>query len=431
MAEPLLAYFPIVAAALMVLLACWLLSLKFNSTVNRAFALFLFLRAGVSVANTLSGRDIQNRGLWIALGPYFGLLLVPTLAYFAVSYILPRSRTRLLRIILVVAAAVVELAYLSDHCLVVCEVAGKGLVAGPLSLLTYAVPLAYGGIALLLAPREIADARVRPGEVGAAIVSFALGLNALLDGTAALATLGRAALLADPSPLLLGWTLLGVGIYGVAIVPAALAIGQLRRKGYIRVPGIVATAVTLVAGLFLGTTTPGGPLGETVLLVGVILRIALPAMVAYALVRHQFLDVHARVRWTISSGTVAGSFLLVFLIVANVGQNYFSDRLGWAIGGFAAALLFFALNPLQRIAERLAHAAFPTTPAAETLAEDRRRLIYREQAILLWRDGFLTAKERILLDQLRERLELSAEDASKIESGLLAATPDRETERKA
>ena len=50
------------------------------------------------------------------------------------------------------------------------------------------------------------------------------------------------------------------------------------------------------------------------------------------------------------------------------------------------------------------------------LTQDERAHLYRDQVELAWADGRLTVKERALLDQLRERMGLSLEEAGAIEA---------------
>ncbi|HEX9817141.1 MAG TPA: hypothetical protein VGB18_09190 [Candidatus Thermoplasmatota archaeon] len=52
----------------------------------------------------------------------------------------------------------------------------------------------------------------------------------------------------------------------------------------------------------------------------------------------------------------------------------------------------------------------------------QRHQLYRDQAVLVWADHSITRRERILLDNLREHLALTFEEAARIERDAIAAT---------
>ncbi|MGQ0535066.1 MAG: hypothetical protein ACT4PT_03235 [Methanobacteriota archaeon] len=148
-------------------------------------------------------------------------------------------------------------------------------------------------------------------------------------------------------------------------------------------------------------------------------NLALPGLVAYALLKHRLFDIDMKIKWTIRQSTVAAVFIGVFFVAAMVAQEFLTESFGWAAGGVVAGLLVFVLAPLQRAAERVANAAMPGVRAAAELTGRERVLLYREQARLAWADGNLSADERRLLDGLRERLGVSHEEASRIERDLV------------
>ena len=175
--------------------------------------------------------------------------------------------------------------------------------------------------------------------------------------------------------------------------------------------GREAIAVTVVADLFL--------LLAIVMALFVrnqspstVARIYDVVLVAYAILRLQYLDLDVKVRWGISKGTVAGIVVAVVFIVSEGAQSLFGEEerwLGLALGG----LVVFAIAPIQRAADRLAEKAVPlgSVPAGEPTA----RALYRKQAALVWADGKITAKEIRLLKQLRDELRLPAQEAERID----------------
>ncbi|HEV8359873.1 MAG TPA: hypothetical protein VGR28_05380, partial [Candidatus Thermoplasmatota archaeon] len=140
-------------------------------------------------------------------------------------------------------------------------------------------------------------------------------------------------------------------------------------------------------------------------------------ILAYAMLRHQLLDIDVKVRWTIQQSTIAAAFIGVFFVVSESAQTLLAGSVGPYLGIAAAGLLLFAMAPLQRAAERVAGAAVPH--ARRQLPPEERAALYRDTARMAWADGRLTPDERRLLDGLRERLGLSADEASRLEREVL------------
>lgn len=139
------------------------------------------------------------------------------------------------------------------------------------------------------------------------------------------------------------------------------------------------------------------------------------AFLARGIFRGRILDIDVKIRWTVKQSTVAGVFVGVFLVVAQLAQNLLSESLGWAVGGLAAGLLLFALAPVQRLAERVASAALPGVRSVGEMSPDERRAVYRDTARLAWSDGTLSMDERQLLEGLRARLGITPDDALRLE----------------
>jgi hypothetical protein len=146
-----------------------------------------------------------------------------------------------------------------------------------------------------------------------------------------------------------------------------------------------------------------------------IARLVGMGLLTYAILRHQLLDIEVKLKWTINRGTLAGVFLAVFFIVAQLAQSYLSSELGLLAGGVAAGLMLFALTPLQRFAERVADTAMPGVKAASAMSAAERVQVYRDAAHEAWSDGVLERNERALLDKLQQSLRLSRDEAMRIE----------------
>lgn len=135
-------------------------------------------------------------------------------------------------------------------------------------------------------------------------------------------------------------------------------------------------------------------------------------LLLYAVLHGEIPGIDAKVRFGISKSFVAAVFIGVFFAASEVAQQFFGQRTGNEYYGIAAAgLLVVAIAPIQRLADRVAKKAVPSAHLDETSAH----ALYRKQAKLVWADGNITRKERRLLQQLRDHLNLPPHDAERIE----------------
>lgn len=147
---------------------------------------------------------------------------------------------------------------------------------------------------------------------------------------------------------------------------------------------------------------------------------------AYAIARQQLFDIDIKVKWTLRRGTVAAIFLAVFFVVAQLAQNFLSDRYGWAFGGIAAGLLLFAIAPIQRAAERLSDRAMPSVrPEDPFYVGEKKRETYRNAYATAWADGTMTPKDVRLLHEVREALGLPEREIVAIEKEWAAGHPGK------
>ncbi|HUR64656.1 MAG TPA: hypothetical protein VM241_09260 [Candidatus Thermoplasmatota archaeon] len=420
------------AAALMFLLAGWLLWLNFESRINRAFALFLVLRGMASVANRLAELVPGAHALWQAIAGYVLLGATLALGHFLATY---TSRDRGWRhraavAALLAGAVLVEGLYLADHCLLGCSGPDGRLALGPLSLVTFGLTMLYAVAGLVLA-RESVRAAQPARRAAASLVATAFLLQAVLEAAIVLGLVlvrGPAALAADHVPN--AWFVLAYALRAGALLaaaaglwvlcgPAARAVAPARNARTMACLALAAVA----SGIYQAAAPilwPGLALSAT-LLTGLWLLL-LPVLATFALVRHRLFGLDVKVRWTISKGPLAFALLATFFVGAQLAQNYLSAAYGWVGGGVLAGLLLFAANPLQKMGERLAEGVARTRPLA-ALTHGERVDLYRAQATLAWSDGSLARKERLLLDSLRERLGLTADDAVRVEREALSTPP--------
>ena len=142
--------------------------------------------------------------------------------------------------------------------------------------------------------------------------------------------------------------------------------------------------------------------------------VAVP-LIAYGILRTQLFDIDLRIRWTIKQTTVAAAVLaVVFLVSEGVGA-FLSAELGSVAGLLAAAVVVFFLAPLQRFAERVASAAMPNTENTPAYTTFRKMQVYETAVAEAREGGGISAKERALLNRLRESLGICESDAAAIE----------------
>ncbi|MEA3137115.1 MAG: hypothetical protein QOC71_1396 [Thermoplasmata archaeon] len=440
MAGAVLLYTPFLAAACMFALAGWLLYLNFRSPVNRSFAVFLLLVGMTRLINAIPGLAASDGAPAFAaylagnydlpaLRDYYILATPFALAYFLVAYLRPHGGPswKWAGRAILVAGIATELAYGLDHSLHT-SVAPDGLFRfGPLATLSYGTPLAYGIVALFLA-WEAAQDLMEPRRAAAFLVSTALALNALLEGGIQMASplvegvdVFRARYVASPLVDLV--IIEGVLAVGASLTALGLHLwGAARRPEARRKVALASMLYPLAALCSVAVILPGGP--EVSLALRTIWRVLLPALVAYALVRHRLFSIDVKIKWTISRGTIAVIFLGLFFATSKVVENVLNERFGLLFGGISAGVLLFAISPLEKFGHRIAHAVMPNVRSAADIAHDDRLRLFEEQARLVWSDGTMGRRERRLLDNLRERLGLDFEEAARLEhAAALTSTP--------
>lgn len=142
-------------------------------------------------------------------------------------------------------------------------------------------------------------------------------------------------------------------------------------------------------------------------------------LIAYGIFRTHLFDIDLRIKWTIRQSTVASVFVAIFYLVSEGADRFLSSELGNIAGLLAAALLMFFLAPLQRFADRIASAAMPNTRNTPEYAAFRKMQVYEQAFAEAQYEGGVSAKERMLLDRLRESLGISEADAESIEGNLV------------
>ena len=403
----------ILAAAIVTLaVAALVLFLDFEQRVHRAFALFLILRAmldGMLVISQDTGPGYDLRMYWFIAIPFAALHFC--LAYRRRHGSRPNQRPQWGAPLLILAVALVfETLYLLDHDLF--------RFGGPFASFQSVRILAYAGVAWVFAA-ELRHATSAASKRAMVLASIGFALTPLYYACFVLANAVQAGAFA-------------VTVVNGYMAVSVLLIGDTARRlvaktwGKARL-GIIVTfmACLLLCGANLVVFGQDAALGQELLRVIVsATALAVPICITYALVKHRLFDIEVRLRFAIRGTTLAGLFLAVFFIVNKVTENLVASRfenegVGIYVGGAVAGLLLFALNPLQRLADRIAQKAVPQVPSG--LSTTDREQLYREQLEIAWRDGRLTAKERLLFGRLQGRLGIAASDAARLETEVLQA----------
>lgn len=137
-------------------------------------------------------------------------------------------------------------------------------------------------------------------------------------------------------------------------------------------------------------------------------------LIAYGVLRRDLFGIDLKLKWTLRNGTIASSFVAVFFIASEGTKEWVSGWLGPIVGIAAAALLLFAIAPLQRLADRLANRALPNVDDTPAYRQFRAMEVYKAAVQELMRGG-ISSKERRALDALGSKLNLSVQDTVAIE----------------
>lgn len=95
-----------------------------------------------------------------------------------------------------------------------------------------------------------------------------------------------------------------------------------------------------------------------------------------------------------------------------------SEQFGTAGGLVGAAIVVILLQPLKRLADRVASAAMPNTNNTPEYTSGRKLQVYESAYAEALAEGGISQKERNLLDHLRESLGIPPSEAEAIESQL-------------
>jgi hypothetical protein len=175
----------------------------------------------------------------------------------------------------------------------------------------------------------------------------------------------------------------------------------------------------IVVGTYIeGPAAPD--LLSTIYALGTLLAVPL---IAYGILHTHLFDIDLRIRWTIKQSTLAAVVVVIMFVLSEGAERLLSAEIGNVASLIVAALIVFALTPLQRFAERVASVAMPNTHDTPEYAASRKLHVYEAALAEALPDGNISDRERELLNRLRDSLGISASDADAIECELLNRQP--------
>ena len=140
-------------------------------------------------------------------------------------------------------------------------------------------------------------------------------------------------------------------------------------------------------------------------------------IVAYGIFSVRLLNIQLKVRRGVQRGTLAATFVAIFFLISEGSASFLSERFGAVAGLLGATLIVFLVSPLHRLTEWLSGQVVRVKEGGEYRAY-RKLQMYAAAVEDALTYGEIGPARRSLLDRLRESLEMSLEDAQRIESDL-------------
>ncbi len=433
-------YAPAAAGLVMLSLAGWLLWLSAERRQARAFSLLLVFR-GLSLVSLTVGPTTATPellALAVTLYPVLCLATAVAVLYFVAVYPAPRSwlpEGVLGPALMFGPLAVVMVSAALEPSLV--TPSPPPTEPGPEALLDWYMRSTRGPIGVaptlldltlivpgLILVRDYLNASGGRARSTLLLVSFGFFVPAACSCLmAGLFLQLREGMPRPTNPSVFNYV--EMGIFAVWFTVLIALLGYLGSRAWRdpdpanrRAAGMFAVLVIASAAIGASTSMFRDPVdaGASIFAMLAIWSLLGAVIVTYGVVRHSLFDIDLRVKRTLERGTIAAVFVVVYFVVTESAAELFADFSGSAYLGIgAAALLLFVLHPLERLASAVADEAMPQTKPLTELDQAGQIAFYRDQLELMWMDGVLTAKDRMVLTNLRSRLQLQAEVAEQIE----------------
>jgi len=138
----------------------------------------------------------------------------------------------------------------------------------------------------------------------------------------------------------------------------------------------------------------------------------------YGILKLQMLDIEIRLKSTIKNSVLAGIFVVMYYLISEGANTVLSNQLGGLIGFAASALLTLLLTPLHRWADRFSSNLVSADIDNPDYAVSRSLQIYSAAVEETLAYGEITRAHISLLDRLKDSLQVSQEDATRLELDL-------------
>jgi hypothetical protein len=432
----------IIAALGFIGLGIWVFALDPGSRLHRTFGLLSFVRGGFLLAVRL------GEWVWTLMGRmagYFDIAIPFAILAFALAYRDrfnpdPKRRFDARRVTpwILVAGVVAEIAYFLDH---------DVYLEGPLFPVFGTSMAAFGIFGLILA-RTANTARKITTRRAALLGSFAFTIEIAYQGTwQSSESITEIITGFDRANYLRPVVAIDQLLILSSVVLALVATGTILRgrDGSDRFaswyPALIAASVVVGIGLAVGFALALDA-GDGVVVerwigvhffVGGLYFLASLVVLTYAVLKQRLFNINWKLNRTVRGTTLAGVFVALLFTLSEGLQVVFqqfattsgglNENIGSILSVVGAGIVVFVLHPVQRFAERVARQTVPNSKPVTAMSHPERVALYREQAELAWLDGQLKRKERLLLDGLRARLDLSIQEAADVERAAMQAAP--------
>lgn len=171
----------------------------------------------------------------------------------------------------------------------------------------------------------------------------------------------------------------------------------------------------VVAGVVYGSGYVDGILIPSIL-APLTVFVYVPLM-AYGALKTQLFDIDLRVKVGIRRSTVVGIILVVVFVLAKVVESYLNRTAGFVAGSAVAGLMLFLVPKLNKVGEKVANTAMPQVQPTTGYVAFKKLEVYKAAVESAYEEaGAITPRERGILDRLRGKLALSAEDCAAVEA---------------
>jgi hypothetical protein len=151
-------------------------------------------------------------------------------------------------------------------------------------------------------------------------------------------------------------------------------------------------------------------------------KFVLLSLVSYGILRVQLFDIDLKIKWTLGRGAAVALLTSIFFIISETIE-FFLPGEGLVANLVGAAAVAGLVRPAWRLGTRLANAVLPGVVETPEFRQQRRLEVYRASLESVAADGLVTERERRILETLRTKLGIGAEEAATIEREVMTVLP--------